>query len=186
MKLKELMDRVDKSKQFECGVSIYEIAENEFNIFNIDYNIEQTRLTCFWLGNWYCTDSYVGYKIYFFDDKPVGVTIQEGRKDSEHFEWLSKESYKIVKQYILTFLIEQEDERFIITDLEEEFNEDYTIHFNSQLFDYHKDKVTLDGNKIEFGMHFSIKEDAGTRTVFAGIIRSQDDIKKVLSLMTGI
>lgn len=42
------------------------------------------------------------------------------------------------------------------------------------------------GDKIEFGMHFSIKEDAGTRTVFSGIIRSQDDIKKVLTLMTGI
>lgn len=149
MKLKELINRVDKSKQFEDEVSIYEIGEKEFNLYNLDYNIIQDKLISFWLGNWYCTDSYVGYKVYFFDNKPVAVSSQTGRKMDEKIEWLSKESYKLVKEYVLTFLIEQEDESFKLVDLEEEVSEGYKIKFNSQLFDYHKTKVKYYDNDVK-------------------------------------
>lgn len=134
MKLKDILDKVDKSENFKSSVYIAEIAEDmDLEIQNYD---NQDRLISYFIGNWYCTDSYVGYKVYFFDDEPVAISSQMGRKCDENIEWVSKEQYDKVRDYVLTF---QEDEEPTITlcDMGEEIGEAYKIHYHDQLFGYH-------------------------------------------------
>ncbi len=147
MKIKEIINIVDKSKQFESHVSINEIA-NEMNL-NIYNYPDQHKLTSYFIGNWYCTDTFVGYKVYFFENEPVAVSYQGGRKMNEEIEWLSKESYKKVRDYVLTFLEEEEEPSIKLADMEEEIGETYKIEYHGQLFDYHKSIALLKGVNVK-------------------------------------
>lgn len=148
MKIREIINIVDKSKEFEQTVSLSGIAHKHFGI-NIDiYQEDVERLKSYYIGNWLCTDTCVGYKVYFFDDKPVAVSSQQARKSNENIEWLSKEDYHIVKKYLLS-LSEDEEYGFDLADLDEEIRDSYKISYTSQLFPYHKKIATFHEHKVE-------------------------------------
>lgn len=136
MRIKDIIYKVDKSEKFKCDVYIGEIAgEFHLDISNWDCH---DRLTSYYIGDWYCTDSRVGYKVYFFDNKPVAVSSQTGRKCDENIEWLSKDLYNLVKEYVISFLVTEEYTIFL-ANLEDEIHDYYKINYHSQLFEYHKD-----------------------------------------------
>jgi hypothetical protein len=146
MKLIEIASRIDKSKQNEEWVSTEDIGY-EIGIDNVPHT-EQNRLKCFWVGNWYCTDSYVGYRMYFFDDEPVAFSIQKGRKCEEKFNWFSLESATKLKEYLLSLIIEEEKELNIdICDINEDVGDNFRINYSGQILK--SDKATLDGEIVE-------------------------------------
>ena len=147
MKIRDIVNKVDKSSQFEDSVSLVDFASSEFDL-QIDYYENQKRLTSYFIGSWYCTDSFVGHKVYFFDDEPVAVSSQTGRKMNEEIEWISAESYNKVREFVLTFL-EHKDPNITLCDLDEELGESYKIEFHGQLFSYHKDIALYYGNKVK-------------------------------------
>ena len=148
MKLKEVIEKIDKSKKNEDSVSIYELGQEVFDLFDLDW-IEQERLKCYWIYKWYCTDSYVGQRAYFFDDKLVAVSYQSGRKCSEEFRWVSNKIFKEVYEYIKSFQQEQALNTPDFLDLEEECGETYKISFYSQLFDYQKNEAIYKGKPVK-------------------------------------
>ncbi len=140
MKIRDIVKLVDKSTQFEDEVYISDF-KNEFNIdeYSISWDKTQDRLTSYYIGNWYCTDSYVGYKVYFLDDVPIAISAQHGRKCDVDIEWLSKELYNKTKEYVLTFINEEEDRIvYILADLDQDLGLTYKIEYHEQLFEYHK------------------------------------------------
>lgn len=148
MKLRDILNIVDKSKHFKDSVDVSRMAD----VIGLPgyYNYEeQERFVSYFIGSWYCTDSYVGYKVYFFDDEPVAVSSQVGRKCSENFEWLSKDLFLKVKNYVMTFEIEGNENNIELANLDEEIGEGYKIHFNGQLFDYHKEIPLLNGENVK-------------------------------------
>ena len=148
MKVKDILNRVDKSPQFKDNVFIGDIAEKMFDLYDIQHQDKQDRLTAYYIANWYCTDTYVGSKVYFFDDEPVAISTRSGRKSSENFDWISMESYKRVYDYVLNFKNE-EFENISILDLDEEFKETYKVEFYCQMFKHHKENALYQGNKVK-------------------------------------
>lgn len=143
MKIKDIINKVDKKHKDD--VFIGQIAEQlGIDVYNWD---DQDRLTSYYIGNWYCTDTYVGYKVYFLDDEPVMVSSQTARKNDEHFEWLSKEAFMKVKDYILSFK-ENDEYEFDLVDLNEDIGETYKIHYHGALFDYHKNIPLFNGVNV--------------------------------------
>ena len=138
MKIKEILTKVNKSKQFEDDIDVINLCENVFNInyYNLSFDDYQTRLKSYFIGNWLCTDSWVGYKVYFFDDEPVAVSSQLGRKMTEEIEWVSKENYLKVKNYLLSFQ-NDDSENITLANLEEDIDNGYKIEYSGQLFNYH-------------------------------------------------
>lgn len=55
------------------------------------------RLKQIALREWYCTDQHVGLYLYFIDDVPVCTMYQSGRKMYPSWEFVSKETWKMVK-----------------------------------------------------------------------------------------
>lgn len=144
MKIKELIKHLDKSEQNNCMVDTMEIGE-EFNL-DIPY-VSQTRLISYWVGNWCCTDTWVGYKLYFFEDEPVAFSSQTGRKSDEIFHWFSLDVAKKVKDYLLSLLIEEEVPLQVkICDLEEDVGDSFKIAFNSQILK--KDRILYQGEQV--------------------------------------
>ena len=98
MKIIEIANKIDKSKKNEEFVETDQFSD-EFG-YEFDW-VEQDRLKSYWIGNWYCTDSYVGFKMYFLNDVPVAVSSQSGRKSEEKFEWFSEELALRVRDYLI-------------------------------------------------------------------------------------
>ena len=152
MKIKDLIKNVNKTKQFEDKIFIGDFAEKAFDLQYIQNWDDQTRLIAYYLGNWCCTDSCVGYKIYFFDDKPVAVSSQLGRKSTEEIEWISKEDFKTVKDYIMSFAEEFEDSPSIV-DLEQDFGTEYKVEFYCQMYEHHKNNAIYKNVKVKVLNH---------------------------------
>jgi len=134
MKAQHIFDRVDKTKG-SGWLSLSEIA-SEFQIWE-DYirEPEDCRITSYWLANWYCTDTIVGFQVYFFDDKPMAFSTQMGRKCSVNFYWASQEVAEEVREYIKSLIVEEEPEVGVeLIDFEQELEETYRIDFSGQLF----------------------------------------------------
>ena len=133
MKLKEIIEKLDKSDKNSSWININDIANSEFDIFEWCIK-EPNRIKAYYFLKWYCTDSYVGGRVYFLDDKPIATTWQSGRKASQDFSWISKEAYKETREYILT-LVEENDksENIQLANLEEEYHNGFPIEYSSQL-----------------------------------------------------
>lgn len=66
MKILEIANRIDKSEKNEDWISTEDIGnELEMSV----PHVEQDRLKCYWIANWYCTDTWVGLRMYFLDDQ---------------------------------------------------------------------------------------------------------------------
>lgn len=145
MQLIDIAKKIDKSKNNECNIDSTDFS-SEFN-YNFEY-VEPERLKCYWIGNWYCTDSWVGYRIYFLDDEPVAVSTQQGRKCSEEFEWFSRELALKVRDYLISIMPKsEEDLQFKLCDINEDIGEGYKISFNSQILNY--DNAVLNGEAVK-------------------------------------
>jgi len=154
MKLKELIEKLDKSKDNESNVNLNSLAENEFDIFNLSWEacVEQEgRLKAYWIKNWYCTDSIVGWRAYFLDDEFVGTSMQVGRKHTEDFDWVSELALWSVKDFLLSLTIDEQNlNGFSFLDLEEELTEDsYLIEFADELLPSHNAKAKLNGKPVQ-------------------------------------
>lgn len=159
MKLIDVAESIDKSKNNQEYVDISKVCEE----LSIDFFgwIEQDRLTAFWIGKWMCTDSYVGYRMYFLDDEPVAVSTQTGRKSDEQFEWFGEEAAQRVQEYLLS-IIPTRDLRIVTEDLNTDIGETYKIHYNSNVLDW--TKARYNGEPIEFIERIRDNPDYGIDT----------------------
>lgn len=147
MKIIDLIKNIDKSDQNKNYVNIHDFAYEQFSL-SLDHNVINKNLKCYWLGRWLCTDSYVGYRVYFLNDEAVGISLQEGRKCSENMYWISKEAAIKTKEYILSLMVEEvEDNDYIICDINEDLGDSFKISFNDQIIDM--DKATYKNEKVE-------------------------------------
>lgn len=136
MKIKDVIKNISKEKSNEDWVDIPEFAWNNFDL-NVDYDCimetKQDRLKCYWLYKWYCTDTYVGCKVYFLDSEAVAISTQRGRKYDEEIEWLSEESALKVRDYLISFTL-KESTTFNICDLEKDIGDSFKLYFNNEVF----------------------------------------------------
>lgn len=146
MKLIEIAKQIDKSKNNEDWIDIGRVSE-EFNL-NIDF-ISQDRLKAYWIGSWCCTDTCVGYKMYFLDDEPVCISIQTGRKSRENFKWFSNQHAIKVRDYLITLMFNKDlEDDFPLCDINEDFGDSYKIEFNANIVNsnratYKNEPVTI-------------------------------------------
>ena len=127
--LKQISETIDKSNSNEVTIDICEIGE-DFG-FEAPW-VNQERLKGYWIGGWQCTDTWVGYVIYFLDDEPVGWSSQAGRKCDTDYEWFGEQSADKVRKYILS-LMQDKNSSVNLIDLNVEIGSGYQINFNSQI-----------------------------------------------------
>jgi len=146
MKLIDIASRIDKSKNNESYIDINKVA------YELDYEFDdeddQDRLKAYWIGNWYCTDSFVGYRMYFLDDEPVAVSIQNGRKCDEDFKWFNMDLALKVRDYLISITRKKEEElNFDTCDINEDIGNSFKISYNGQILNHNN--ATLDGQSIK-------------------------------------
>ncbi len=102
----EILKTIDTSKMERKFVDFHEMCEKEFQIYEW---IEQkeTRLTHCYYHTWQCTDTFVGIRVWYFDNKPVCISFKPYRKYDEKFYWLDKFSFEEVFRYALSLKMEE-------------------------------------------------------------------------------
>ena len=142
---RKLIEGIDFSnKQIQSEVDWEELSR----ILNVEglYYSNDERLKAYHVKTWYCTDSYVGIRVYFLDNKPVAISNQNGRKSSEDFGFISKEVVKEVRDYLFSLVEENDFTQVDILDgLDDEIPSTYKIEYNSQIL--HKTAL-LDGKRV--------------------------------------
>ena len=147
MKLIEIANKIDKSERNKSYVDLEDLI-NEFNLdFNL-YYVDQDRLKSYYICNWLCTDSWVGWRMYFLDDEPVAVSSQVGRKYGEEFEWFSKEIALKVRDYLISLNQKSDDELNLrLCNIDDDIGNSFKIGFSGQILN--PDKATYNGELIK-------------------------------------
>jgi hypothetical protein len=162
MNWKTLIENVDKSEENTHEVDLMTLGEREFGKFDVPWlNVEETPLKSYWYEKWLCTDTWVGGKIYFFDDEFVATSFQSARKAYEEFHWASKEAYEKVAAYLES--IRQADNIAHLgidfhDDLEEGIDVGYQLEYGTQLMRVHLDNeciVKNTGEKVMIVEHYN-------------------------------
>lgn len=170
MKLIDAINKIDKSAENECFVSL-SAFDDEFNAY-FGY-VEQDRLKAYSLYSWYCTDTEVGCMVYFLDDEPVCLHIQKARKDRGYFEWFSKDKAKKVRDYLYSL---ENDEDFYICDMNKDIGDSYKINFSSRARG--KKTAILDGREVKIVKTYS--EDYEDE--FCDITIEDNGVEKVVNV----
>lgn len=150
MKFLELIEKLDKSEENEAYVDLENIAEDlDINLYNY---IKQDRLKSYWILHWYCIDSWVGTKAYFFDNEFVCYSVQTGRKSDEEFEWISMEAAKKVRDYIFSLMEVRENNLYInLMDKEEDVLDGYYLYCVEEVVGRkHWERALYNGESFEF------------------------------------
>ena len=145
--LKKLISEIDFNNKYVEDSPDWETLSSIFNIYDLSWR-EDTRLKCYFIKKWYCTDSYVGIRAYFLDNEFIAISNQTGRKMDEEFSFVSKEVGLKLKTY-LESLVEDQDSNLDIIDedfLNAEIPLTYKIEYNSQIL--HKQGF-LNSEKVE-------------------------------------
>jgi hypothetical protein len=134
--IKDILARVDRSKGNSTDCNPEHLLP-EFDIH--DYFWDETgefdrRIRGYWVVRWYCTDSWVGIRVYDIDGEPFAISTQTGRKMDENFEFVSVEMAAKVRGFIRD-LMDGRDRRVSLLDLNKEFPETYRVAYGSQIID---------------------------------------------------
>lgn len=152
MKLIDIINNVINTEDNQNSIntsSLYEeILENSWPSLKDNAEVEiKSTIKEYWVQYWYCTDTYVGFSVMFFNDKPVAYISQKGRKWDREYYWLSKEAYNEVSNYLRSFIVIEENNNITILSEEnkqENIGEFYNLEFAEQILDkkvYYQDKL---------------------------------------------
>jgi len=161
MTLLEISKKIDKSENNKDYINIEDLF-NEFRIAYENYIDDDLKIEAYWIGNWYCTDSYVGFKMYFFNDEPVCYSVQEYRKAKEKFYWFNEDCALKVKKYLFELLIEDEETNVEYIDINQEVNNGYQIYYNSNIL--RQNQPTYKGKDVTIINRVREKGDLGIDT----------------------
>lgn len=157
MKLKDIINKLDKSLMNEEYVSISDLAE-ELDIFDVWGGVTQDKLKCYWIAAHLCTDTWVGWRAYFLEDILAAVSYQPARKSDETFHWVSEYAYISVRDYILSLRDEEDGGLDIdILDPNLDIGDHYPIEYAGQFL---KSEVLYKGKvaKIKNQKQYEFKE----------------------------
>ena len=149
MTIREIVHKVNKTKEFEDTIEMCDFAGKAFNLHIGNNWYEQPRLLSYYIGDWQCSEYRIGYKVYFFDNKPVAISRKLGRKMPEEFEWLSKQDYHMVRNYVMTFA----QYTIPLADLDEELGEDYKVSFYNQMYKHHLNNAIYNSKHVKIVKH---------------------------------
>jgi len=104
MTLQEIINDLDKSKRNECDVDMAIVSDACGLLWDFSEHDDSKNIKSYYFAAWQCTDTWVGGKVYFMDDKAVCISWRNTRSDSEQFSWVSTKAYQEVYDHILELI----------------------------------------------------------------------------------
>ena len=129
MKLKDLIASNDFSAYTKEKRGLYNYYDELSNILYPDgYHItddhydaieESGVISRIAIREWYCTDTDVGFYLYFVEDIPVATMHQSGRKMYPEWYFLSTDSFGLLKEIVDNYKPETQEHQICLLRLSE-------------------------------------------------------------------
>lgn len=136
MVLNEIIGKIDRTEKNKDDSCVWELSEfqRELNICqeSVIQNEHNPRLMGYWVAKTLDTDSHVGLRAYFFDDKFAAISFQSGRRSNEVFEWASQEIALEVRNYIISLSVSDEV-TVKVASMEKDVGDGLSVYFASEL-----------------------------------------------------
>jgi hypothetical protein len=118
----EILKTIDTSKMERNYADFHAMCESEFEIYEY-LQQDEVRLTYCWYHTWMCTDTYVGIRVWYLDNKPVCISYKPYRKYDENFYWLSSEDFDETHRYAMSLREDGDMKYSLVQDIETDFTE---------------------------------------------------------------
>ena len=100
----EIIKTIDTSKM-EKFLDLDGICD-ELDIYEYVYQPEENqKLTYCFYQKWICSDTEVGIKVWYLDNKPVCISWKEDWKCRESFGWISSDSFFNTRTYLRSLIM---------------------------------------------------------------------------------
>jgi hypothetical protein len=181
MKIRDLLSSLDKSDPQEPDEELF----SEVKVDYYAHHKDPDTLKYYWLSANYCTDTWVGTRVYFLKEELVALSYQSGRKCDEIFSWVSKDAFLKVRDYLRSLLFEEDEEiNPNIGDLDAEVFAGYALTYRGDLMPNSMHKVALlDGSYLVKVLPFTEyplrDEIAKTVLVESEGVRSEVDLSRL-------
>lgn len=128
--IEKILKEIDTTKMVTKFVDLTNLCDKEFDIYEwVQQPDDNIRLTYCYYHRWICTDTEVGIRVWYLDNKPVCISYQPYRKSSETFGWLSKDDFNNVREYVNSLI--DEDKNWDVIVLDNNTVNDVIENFNS-------------------------------------------------------
>lgn len=146
MKLRELLTNLPAPMPYTHG-DYSEIADSVGISLHFldDHSKWDAHVAEVWIAPWYCTDTWVGLAVITLDGEPVMFSLQTARKNTTSYDFVSKEAYYKMRDFVLSCMSPEEVD-VPLADMDEEMDDGYQVSYASQILSKH---VLLDGQKLE-------------------------------------
>jgi len=152
MKLIDALKDVVRTKENSTTIGIEELSSAiNLNSYPFDYDKFESKLICYWVFTWYCTDTWVGLTAIYLGDELMGYTYQSARKNPLDIYFLSNESAIKVKDWYKECLTEEAEPEYPLApegDLEEEIPAMRNVHYSDQLLKHLDKKGFHNGERV--------------------------------------
>ena len=135
--IREIFERVRKTDDNKAEPD-YEHLAAELGIndyLNFWENKEFKRLAAYWLAPTYCTDQWVGQRVYFLDDEPIALSTQRARKCQEEFFFVSQEKAEKVRRFFYEILMEENKRPVSTVSLDSIIPDAFSVEYPDQFVD---------------------------------------------------
>ncbi len=148
MKMRELIERVDRSDKNKSDINQEKFLKAmNLEIYLDDYEaLEKAGFTQYYLAPWYCTDTWVGYEVIYYHDKPICLVYQSARKNDVEYHFVGGKQTVDEIFPVVAALFKPSDRDVITLDMDEEANVGIKLGFNQQILDM---KVLYEGELVE-------------------------------------
>lgn len=173
MKLRDIIEQIDKTQTSSVEArKIFNAVDLSYS-YDIDDDKLEERLRAYYVHKWYCTDTWVGYMLYFLDDEFVATSLQTARKNDTNFKFASKEAFEKVRKFLETLSVPPESE-YDLVDLEDVIDEEQPVHFSGEILspyvNYKGQKVQvvnrrLEGDWMYQNHNIEVKHEDGSTSV---------------------
>lgn len=170
MKLIEIINAT-KGQNIKPCFDLIEIAE-AVGIYEYIYNPENCRITENHYKKWLCTDTRVGSIAYYLDDELVAISHQSARKSSPRFEFVSKDAFDKLLNYIRSLIETDLNDELRLIDLDEEVGDSYQVSYSTQIL---SDVVIYKGERCPKVQRISTKHEP-TKEYFDYVNKTLDII----------
>jgi hypothetical protein len=92
------------------------MANRGYNFY--DYTKFAASVKEYFVASWICTDTRVGFSLICLNDEVVALSWQNARKSGKHVEYISKEAYDKLEDFLMTCL--DKDDQYTICDMDDD------------------------------------------------------------------
>ena len=135
MKLRDIINNVDKSESNSCSIEVDKILQDLIGNYLGNPEKDCEKLKAYFFAKSICTDTWVGWRAYFLDDEVVAISNQPYRKYDETFQWVSKEAANKTYEYLMSLYEADEPKGDVMDegDLDRDFGKGYKVEFGENL-----------------------------------------------------